>query len=57
MSDRLKELERLVRSLVDELNAYNAPDQLDGYLDTIGEDFNADLEALEMPTVTVLGPK
>lgn len=37
------------------LNAYNAGDMLEGYLDPLAEEFNPALEGLGLPTITPFG--
>lgn len=42
-------------ALIEELNAYNAPDMLDGYLDALGTRFNTELDLLGLPNIEEVG--
>lgn len=47
-----KDTERkLLTELLEKLNEYNAQDMLDGYLDSLGREFNGRLEELELSTI------
>lgn len=47
----------LLRDLVVGLNAYNAGDMLQGYLDPIAEDYNDRLAAAGLPTIEAYGER
>jgi hypothetical protein len=51
-----KDTERqLLEELLEKLNQYNARDMLDGYLDSLGTEFNGRLEDLKLPVIEEVG--
>jgi len=49
--NREQQLEELVRNLLEDLNVYNQPDMLDGYLNQLGHKYNMDCLTLNLPCI------
>lgn len=54
MESRDNRLEELLRDLVTELSNYNQPDQLDGYLNGLGNEYNERLESLGLTALELV---
>lgn len=54
MRDQELELREVLQGLLHELNSYNQPDQLDGYLNGLAQGYNARLAELQLPLLSVV---